>query len=96
VRLPAVICGSLLLIGLYIPRCRKSIGAKAWPSAVVALALTLPVVVAGSSLMTIDAPYACCWAWALVVGYQALLRGSRWAWPVLGWVIGMGILASTR
>src|SRR5207244_10621797 len=61
--------------------------------AVVALALTLPVVVAGSSLMTIDAPYTCCWAWALVLGYQALLRGSRWAWPVLGWVVGVGILA---
>src|SRR5207237_6614552 len=61
--------------------------------AVVALALPSPRVVAGCMLMTIDAPYACCWGWALVLGYQAFVRGSRWAWPALGAVVGLGILA---
>jgi hypothetical protein len=92
VRLPAVVCGSLLLISLYILTAqvyrRESLALG-----VVAVALTLPVVVAGSSLMTIDAPYTCCWGWALVLGYQALLRASRWAWPVLGAIVGAGILA---
>lgn len=92
VRLPAVVCGSLLLLSLYVLTVqvyrneRLALG-------VVALALTMPVLAAGSSLMTIDAPYACCWGWALVLGYQAIFRRSAWAWPILGLVIGTGILA---
>jgi hypothetical protein len=92
VRLPAVVCGSLLLTSLYLLTVqvyrRESLA-----FGVVALALTLPVVVAGSTLMTIDAPYTCCWGWALVLGYQALIRGARWAWPLLGCLLGLGILA---
>jgi hypothetical protein len=92
VRLPAVLCGSLLLLSLYI------LTVQVWKREglavlVVAFALTLPVIAAGSTLMTIDAPYSCCWGWALVLGYQAVFRGSRWAWPLLGLVVGLGILA---
>ena len=43
--------------------------------------------------MTIDAPYTCCWGWALVLGHRAVFRGSRWAWPAAGLVVGLGILA---
>src|SRR5437773_9387143 len=72
VRLPAVVCGSLLLVSLYVLTVqiyrRESLA-----FAVVAIALTSPVVVAGSTLMTIDAPYTCCWGWALVLGYQAMV-----------------------
>jgi hypothetical protein len=92
VRLPAVICGSLLLVSLYalavqvFSKERLALG-------VVALALTVPVVGAGASLMTIDAPYTCLWGWALVLGHRAIFRQSSWAWPALGLVIGLGILA---
>jgi hypothetical protein len=92
VRLPAVACGSLLLVSLYLLTAQV-FRREGLALAVVALALTSPVVVAGSSLMTIDAPYTCCWGWALVLGYQAVFRGSRWAWPVLGSIVGLGILA---
>jgi hypothetical protein len=92
VRLPAVVCGSLLLVSLYVLTAQVY-RREGLALAVVALALTSPVIVAGSSLMTIDAPYTCCWGWALVLGYQAVFRGSRWAWPVLGCVVGLGILA---
>jgi hypothetical protein len=92
VRLPAVVCGSLLLVSLYVLTAQVY-QREGLAFAVVAVALTMPVVVAGSTLMTIDAPYTCCWGWAMVLGYQAILRGVRWAWPVLGWVVGMGILA---
>jgi hypothetical protein len=92
VRLPAVLCGSLLLMSLYVLTVQVY-GRERLAAAVVALALTLPVVAAGSSLMTIDAPYTCCWGWALVLGHQALFRGRAWAWPALGVVIGLGILA---
>ncbi len=92
VRLPAVCCGSLLLVSLYVLTarvCRR----ESTAAAVVALALTLPIIAAGSSLMTIDAPYTCCWGWALVAGHQAVFRGSRWAWPLAGLLTGVGILA---
>jgi 4-amino-4-deoxy-L-arabinose transferase-like glycosyltransferase len=92
VRLPAVVCGSLLLAALYVltvqvHRC------EGLACAVVGLALTTPLVAAGSTLMTIDAPYVCCWAWALVLGHQAVFRRAVWAWPAAGLLVGLGILA---
>ena len=92
VRLPAVVCGGLLLLSLYVLtvqvyRC------ETLALAVVGMALTLPILAVGSSLMTIDAPYTCCWGWALVLGHRAIFRGSTWAWPLLGVVLGLGMLA---
>ncbi len=92
VRLPAVACGSLLLLALYVLTVQV-FRRESLALAVVGAALTLPLVSAGSSLMTIDAPYTCCWGWALVLGHRAVFRGSAWAWPVLGLVVGAGILA---
>src|SRR6266542_3237328 len=65
VRVPAVVCGSLLLAGLYVLTLQVYRSDKL-AFAVVALALTVPIVAAGSLLMTIDAPFACAWMWALV------------------------------
>jgi hypothetical protein len=92
VRLPAVLCGSLLLLSLYILTVQVY-RREGLALGVVAAALTLPVIGAGSSLMTIDSPYTCCWGWALVVGYHAVFRGWAWAWPVTGLLVGLGILA---
>ena len=36
----------------------------------VAFGLTLPLIAVGSTLMTIDAPYTCCWGWALVFAHR--------------------------
>jgi hypothetical protein len=92
VRLPAVLCGCLLLASLYVLTVQVY-GSDKLAAAVVALALTLPVIAAGASLMTIDAPYTCCWGWALVLGHRAALGRSAWAWPSAGLVVGLGILA---
>jgi hypothetical protein len=92
VRLPAVVCGSLLLVSLYV-LTRQVYGRERLAAAVVAAALTLPLVAVGSSLMTIDAPYTCCWGWALVLGHHAVFRRAPWAWPAVGLVVGLGILA---
>src|SRR5262249_43930370 len=92
VRLPAVCCGLLLLIGLYI----LTVQVYQWHKlgfAVVLAALALPPVTVGATLMTIDAPYTCCWAWALVCGFRAVFRRSAWAWPLTGLFVGLGILA---
>jgi hypothetical protein len=92
VRLPAVICGALLLFSLYVLTLQV-FGRERLAFAVVTLSLTLPLIAAGSSLMTIDAPYTCCWGWALVAMHHAIFRQSRWAWPVAGLLVGVGILA---
>jgi hypothetical protein len=92
VRVPAVICGALLLLGLYVLTVQV-FRREGLATAVVAVALTWPVLAAGSALMTIDAPYSCCWCWALVVGHQAVFGRSWWAWPVSGFLVGLGILA---
>lgn len=92
VRFPAVVCGALLLASLYVLTVqvyrRASLG-----FATVVVALTLPMVNVGASLITIDAPYTCCWGWALVLAYEAIWRRRSWAWPTLGVVIGLGVLA---
>jgi Dolichyl-phosphate-mannose-protein mannosyltransferase len=92
VRLPAVACGALMLAGLYVLTLRVY-QRPALALLVVVFALTLPPVAAGSSLMTIDAPYACCWTWGLVLGHVALERGRWPEWLGLGVIVGIGILA---
>jgi hypothetical protein len=92
VRLPAILCGSLLLVSLYLLTLQVY-GRDGLALAVVALALTIPVLVAGASLMTIDSPYTCCWGWALVAGHRAVFRGSIWVWVATGLLVGLGTLA---
>jgi 4-amino-4-deoxy-L-arabinose transferase-like glycosyltransferase len=92
VRLPAVVCGALLLAGLY------TLAVQAFASdrlalGVVGVALTLPILNAGSSLMTIDAPFCCAWCWALVFTHQAVLGRSAWCWPAAGLCVMLGVLA---
>jgi 4-amino-4-deoxy-L-arabinose transferase-like glycosyltransferase len=92
VRLPAIICGSLLVTSLYVLAVRVT-GRPAMGLAVAAIALTTPVVAAGSSLMTIDSPYTCCWGWALVWMHDAIFRQRPTGWLLAGLVTGLGILA---
>jgi hypothetical protein len=92
VRLPAVLCGALLLVSLYV-LTKRVYDSESLALAVVGFALTLPLIAVGSSIMTIDAPYTCCWGWALVFGHIAITRGSWWAWATSGLLVGIGILA---
>jgi 4-amino-4-deoxy-L-arabinose transferase-like glycosyltransferase len=92
VRLPAVLCGSLVLLALY----QLTVQVFARPRialALVAICLTLPVIAPGRSLMTIDSPYTCCWSWALVFAHRAVIGKSSWAWEATGVMVGLGILA---
>jgi hypothetical protein len=92
VRLPAVLCGALLLASLYV-LAAQTLKRESWACALVALALTLPPVAAGGFIMTIDAPFTACWGWACVFGYEAAVRQRRWCWWLVGLTVGVGILA---
>ncbi|MBI2805856.1 MAG: glycosyltransferase family 39 protein [Planctomycetes bacterium] len=92
IRFPAVVCGSLLLVGVYASMLQVYRN-DALAFGVVALALTLPVVAAGASLMTIDAPFLCAWIWALVFAQRAVMLDARWPWLVAGVCVAIGVLA---
>lgn len=92
VRLPAVLCGALLSAGLYVLASRTT-GRESLGLAAVAASLTLPAFHAGGVLMTIDAPFACLWTWALVAGHKAAVLGNRWAWLAVGLLVALGTLA---
>jgi hypothetical protein len=92
VRLPAVFCGSAILVGLYVLSLRVY-HSERFSCLVVVGALTLPMVAVSRTIMTIDSPFICCWCWALVLGHEAIVRRTRWAWPALGIVLALGILA---
>lgn len=109
VRLPAVCCGALTLLGLYILTLRAY--SRPWLAfAAVALSGALPLFHVGSLLMTIDAPYVCAWTWAVALGLELAVRqppaaldrrgevGGRpgaadGRWALLGLIVGLGILA---
>src|SRR6201996_7677377 len=92
VRLPAVVCGSLLVGSLYVLTVQTTRSDRA--ALLFALtALFSPIIAAGSTLMTIDAPFMALWGWALVTGYEAVFRDRGWAWPATGLLLGLGILA---
>jgi hypothetical protein len=92
VRAPAVLCGTLLVASLYV-LCAEVLQRPRLGLALVAGALTMPPIAAGSLLMTIDSPYTCCWGWALVFAHRAVTRDHLGYWAATGVVTSLGILA---
>jgi hypothetical protein len=92
VRLPAVLCGAGTLAALY-TLTYQTYRSDRLALGVVVVILSLPSFLALSVVMTIDAPFLCCWAWALVFGRWAMVDGKAWAWPAAGVAIALGILA---
>lgn len=71
IRLPAVVCGSLFLVSLYVLTVQV-FSSDRLALAIVAVGLVFPITTAGSMLITIDSPYTCCWGWALVLVHRAI------------------------
>jgi 4-amino-4-deoxy-L-arabinose transferase-like glycosyltransferase len=91
VRLPAALSGGLLLLGVAGLARAVFHDARAGFLAAVCI-LLIPAFQAASLLMTIDVPYAACWALAAWSAFAALHHGSRAAWPALGLCLGVGFL----
>jgi len=92
VRLPAMVLavGTALLTYWLIVKLFRS-DRLALGSAL--LSHCVPVFIAGSILMTIDPPFFFCWAAATCLAVKAIFDESKWAWPALGVVVGIGFLA---
>jgi 4-amino-4-deoxy-L-arabinose transferase-like glycosyltransferase len=92
VRFPAVVLAAGTSILTYL-LTRKLFGSDRLALGTVLLYHVVPMFVAGSMLMTIDPPFFFCWALATYLLAHAALDGRRWAWPVIGVVVGVGFLA---
>lgn len=91
-RIPAVCCGSLILVALYI-LTKQTLHSDRLAFYATAISAILPLSTAVSLLMTIDSPFICLWSWALVAGHRAVSRNETWAWALTGAFIALGILA---
>ncbi len=85
VRLPAVACGGLLLVGLW-RLALNTFRSQQLGCQIVLFALTLPPVSTASVLITIDPPFLACWAWAAVA-----VQNKRWL--AAGLLVAVGTLA---
>lgn len=66
VRTPAIVCSALTLLGLGVLTWKLTRRMMAALLVTVIIG-TYPAFSVGALLMTIDAPYLCCWTWALVL-----------------------------
>jgi 4-amino-4-deoxy-L-arabinose transferase-like glycosyltransferase len=92
VRVPAILLSIVTGFGIYV-LARQTVGSAKLALAAVAITFTIPVLAAGSFLMTIDAPLACCYVWALICAARGLRGPQLWPWLVAGVLIAVGVLA---
>ena len=94
-RTSAVFFGAVMLLALH-HLSKKTFASARIGFVLVAIALTLPPVHVVSLLLTIDSPYCCIWACALVTARNAFFtpsgRDLSW-WLLTGSLVGIGILA---
>lgn len=92
VRLPAILLSVLTSAGIFVLTLNTL--RRPWAAFFATAGLcTVPMMVAGSFLMTIDAPLICCWTWTLVCIERTLARPRLWLWIIAGVLIALGILA---
>jgi len=92
VRLPALFCGSATLLALWL-LARRTLQSDRLAFFVALVTSTMPIFSAVAVMITIDSPFVCCWAWALVFGWRAIETDDRRWYLLTGLIIGIGILA---
>jgi 4-amino-4-deoxy-L-arabinose transferase-like glycosyltransferase len=92
VRVPALILSVLTGLGVLTLAWRVT---RSGPVTLGALLIagTVPMASVGAKLMTIDAPLATCWVWALVAIHAALQRERLVPWLIAGLLTAVGLLA---
>ncbi len=92
VRLPAVLLGTGSALLAYLVARRIFQSERAGFLSVLFLSV-MPLYIAGSFLMTIDAPFVFCWALAALCLCRAIERRGELAWYGAGAALGIGLLA---
>lgn len=92
VRLPAIVLSALTGLGIYV-LALDTLRRPRLALAAVALTATIPILAAGSILMTIDTPFAFAWVWAMVLLHRGLQHNHIAAWLGAGLLIAAGIMA---
>lgn len=90
-RLAAILCGNLTLLGLY-AITTMTLRCEQLALRAVLVVCCMPVFAAGAILMTIDAPLVCLWAWAIVAAYRAMQSDGLAWWAVVGVLGCLGVL----
>ncbi len=91
VRVPAVLCNALMLVAVFL-LARRTLASDRLALAAVGLGIALPPLSAGAVLTTIDAPFLCCWSWALLAAHRAVFDGDRRGWLGAGAAVALGTL----
>jgi len=99
IRFPAVVSGAVLstAVGLWARDAASDDGfeplrARRIGFFAACCTLLLPMFQASALLMTIDGPYAACWAVACWLGHRAIVRGQPWMWSAAALAVGIGVL----
>ena len=92
VRLPAIVMFAGITIGVYALASRVFDSERTALLAAGLMQLS-PIFLFYSLAMTIDTPLVLCWTWATYFAVRAIIDGRRWAWIVVGVLLGLGFLA---
>ncbi|MFO0838722.1 MAG: glycosyltransferase family 39 protein [Phycisphaerae bacterium] len=106
VRVPAILLSVVTSLGIYtltaraardwhphVDRAGSASNSRYLALGAVALTFSMPILVVGSMLMTIDAPLSACWVWGIIAAYRALRHDRIADWIGLGLLVAIGILA---
>jgi hypothetical protein len=91
-RLPAVISGALTAWAVY-RLAELTLASRRIGLISVLILPAVPILAIGGVIITSDAPLVCCWAWAGVWTYRALLDDDARAWFAAGLIGALGVLA---
>lgn len=92
VRVPAIVLSVVSGWGIYVLSARV-LQSRSRGLAALGITFTMPILAAGSMLMTIDAPLTCLWVWTLVAVERGVRTRRAWPWLVAGLLIAAGVLA---
>jgi 4-amino-4-deoxy-L-arabinose transferase-like glycosyltransferase len=92
VRYPAIAIGVGMMLMTYW-LTRKLFGSDRLALGAVALSHFVPMFIAGSIIMTIDPPYVLFWTAATCFFFKAILDDAKWAWLLVGAMLGLSFLA---
>jgi hypothetical protein len=91
-RLPAVLLGGLSAWGIFRLSCLTT-GERRSALMAVLLLPAIPILAVGGVVITADTPMVCCWAWAAVWSYRAILANDTRRWIIAGLIGVLGVWA---